>query len=827
MERIYIGKSCPYCKTPFQKEDVVVFCSVCEMPHHLSCWQANEGCTTFGCTGLIDTIINQDKGNNTPSKQSNATANAGVSPQESTKPKSDGPRFETLLESTEGKLQDDSEVLIEKVTLIKDHNDGSIFVRCSFRSLTNNPIKALLLDVNAIDVWGKPLQGVEGFQLLDLKTKKDAVFGQTTPIPLPDKNTRSVDVVIKKILFEDRRMVDCNESFTTISAQQLLSDFFGNNDMVAQYARDTSEHSKYVPCNAEKIWRCSCGAINEIASENCYKCNANKVNLLQMLDPEQIKIKSDAFIEEKRLKAEEEQREREERQREAEERLRKAQEEKERQDRKAAEAKRAKRRKISKRIILSALAVIVLTAVVYGTGWHLIPLIRYNIAESNVQKCNFDAAYDTYISLGNYKDSSSKAIETIYAKGEYLIRQKQYTEAALAFERIPDYKDSKDQAIYCRNEASYLSAIEKYDAKEYDAALKIFTDLGGYSDSKEWIKKTNYAHAKDCFEKQDYQKAFDLFTNLKNYEDSKDQANESKYMMAEKAFEEKDYETAFTCYYSVPKNYKDSVKKGKEALYLYACDCLDKKKYKEASDAFGSSKLTDYKESAQKNKEASYLYAKSCYDLKRYDDAVIYFAKATGYEDADTLLTDSKYFNALSLIRNKKYVKAVGILKDLGNYKESKTKLNEAKYAYVTANKNNSDSMTYSYLKDLKAVGYSDSASIYKELYAWKATITAINNSENSSENRLSLSRYETWVFHFKLENGEPQSDVQLYYEIIYPSGRSSGKDKFDEKWSRGYSGTVSAWYTNPANGVTGNCYLYIYDDAGNKIGSDYIRITY
>lgn len=828
MERIYIGKTCPYCKTSFQKDDVVVFCSVCNMPHHLSCWQANEGCTTFGCTGLIDTIINQDKAHAVSYSQPGIaeSANAVFPLQESVKPKQDGPRFETLLESSEGKLQDGTGILIEKVALIKDHDDDSIFARCSFRSLTEKPIKALLLDISAVDVWGKPIQGVEGFQLLDLKTKRDAVFGQTTPIPMPDNNTRGVDVVIKKILFEDRSMVDCPETFSNIALQQSLADYFGDSDMAAEYVRETSENSKYVPCQGEKIWRCSCGAINDNDSGICYKCSADKEKLLSAVNPEQIKINADRYLEEKRLRAEAERREREERQREAEERLRKAQEEKQRQDREAAEKKRARGRKIRKRVVGSILGVILLAAVVYGAGWHLIPFIRYSAASSNVEKCNFDAAYDTYVALGDYKDSSRKAIETVYAKGEYLIGLGRYAEAAYEFDRIPNYQDSKSKAVYCRNEVSYLLGIDKFNAREYDDAAKIFTELGEYSDASDWVNKTNYAHAGECFEKGDYEKAFELFTDLKDYEDSEDQAKESKFMMAEKAFAAKDFEKAYIYYYSL-KDYKGSSEKSKESQYLFACYCMDRGKYKEASDAFGSTNLEGYKESAVRYMETSYLYAKNCYDSKNYADAVTYFAKIPGYEDADALLKDSKYENALNLISDKKYTQAVYILQDLGNYKESKAKLNEAKYAYVISHKYKDNVTTYSYLKDLKAAKYEDAASIYKQLYAWKATITAINDSEDSKVNRSSLSRYDTWVFHFILEDGPPSGDVLLRYKLIYPDGSSSGKEKFNEKFSRGQEGMVSVWYTHPAYGDIGYCYFYVYDDEGNEIGSDYIRITY
>ncbi len=45
----YVGKLCPYCRTELTEEDEVITCSACGMPHHKSCWEENNGCTTFGC----------------------------------------------------------------------------------------------------------------------------------------------------------------------------------------------------------------------------------------------------------------------------------------------------------------------------------------------------------------------------------------------------------------------------------------------------------------------------------------------------------------------------------------------------------------------------------------------------------------------------------------------------------------------------------------------------------------------------------------------------------------------------------------------------------
>lgn len=54
----YTGKICPFCKTEFKPNDEIIVCSECEMPHHKDCWITNQGCTTFGCSGTIESADN-------------------------------------------------------------------------------------------------------------------------------------------------------------------------------------------------------------------------------------------------------------------------------------------------------------------------------------------------------------------------------------------------------------------------------------------------------------------------------------------------------------------------------------------------------------------------------------------------------------------------------------------------------------------------------------------------------------------------------------------------------------------------------------------------
>ena len=69
------GKICPYCKTALDDSETIVVCDTCDMPHHLTCWQENQGCTTFGCTGAIGAIIDGNK------QKSHPTERLGTMPQ--------------------------------------------------------------------------------------------------------------------------------------------------------------------------------------------------------------------------------------------------------------------------------------------------------------------------------------------------------------------------------------------------------------------------------------------------------------------------------------------------------------------------------------------------------------------------------------------------------------------------------------------------------------------------------------------------------------------------------------------------------------------------
>ena len=829
MDKRFQGKTCPFCKTPFEEDDVIVVCSVCEMPHHLSCWQENNGCTTFGCTGTIKETIGSVSSNNISSAQPLVTQSKSESTTQ--KPEQPARRFETLFESEPNTIQGNVPVLIEKLSLIIDHQNESLMARCFFRSLTEKPIMALLVDVVCTDVWGKQAESVEGFQFLDLKTKRDSTFGQTKPIPIPDSATRVIEVVIKKVLYTDRTTVDASSDVSVLPKQETLETFFGTAELAKEYARESNERAKYTTVEGDHYWRCACGAINSNEASKCYRCNAEKAHLISLLNVELISSNLEVFKEEKRLKAEREQAEREEQLRQAEERMRSAQEEKERREREEAERKaeelrqrKVKRKKTVKRTVLITAAVLLLGFLVYATGWHVIPYLRYQNACKALESKSFDEAYDSFVALGTFSDSSDKAIDTIYQKGVYLMNNGSYLEAAAEFDRVPDYQNSKEYAVYCKNEAAYLDAKALLESGSYQEAADAFTALSEYSDSAEQAKASTYLYAQELLERGEYENAHIVFKELSDYEDSKKLANESYYRLAVKLFSEKKYDEAYT-YFKGLSSYKDSKDQANESKYLYGIERFDAGDYEEAFAAFKTVK--NYKDVAERLPEAKYQYAISLTDKKEWRTASRLFRELGDYQDSATKYKETYYQYGLQLLSSKSYKEAVTVFNALGSYQGSKSKLNEAKYGYVLTHKNNTDTTTYYYLKKLKAMGYKDARDIYNSLYAWRVSLVMNNSEKDETTNKSSISRYDRFYCHVKLSGGPPDGSTRLKYVLYFPDGSTySGKWNFD--WHAGTTSWCCGYYRNPSNGATGTFRVRIYyQSSGNLLGEATVTITY
>lgn len=221
--------------------------------------------------------------------------------------------------------------------------------------------------------------------------------------------------------------------------------------------------------------------------------------------------------------------------------------------------------------------------------------------------------------------------------------------------------------------------------------------------------------------------------------------------------------------------------------------------------------------------DAIYNYACQDMSIGRYDRARENFKRCAGYKDADDKYKEAAYNYGCKLIDGKKYETAVFVFKELGSYKDSASKQLEAKYGYVVDNKRLKEtSKYYGYINDLVDARYKDSRAIYKEVYKWTVTVSAINSSATAWLDEKYIESSSPLYAHYKVSGGPPNGKTEVIVRYTFPSGYWGDYSLGDMR--RGSSGCF--FWEDGIGGPTGTLYLKFYDSDRNQIGSASIKIT-
>lgn len=413
----------------------MVFCSVCDIPHHLSCWQENQGCTTFGCTGSIKEILAEDTPAVTPPFPTQTPPSRTAPPWPA--PKAPKQETQTLYTSNEMVFFSGVPIMLENAAIIADPGKEKLYAQCSFRNISDQVVKAALIELTCHDTWGTPLGKPISFQYLDLNTSREATFGQAQYIELPDRMTRRFHVSVKKVLLGDHTIAQGGDVVLTMPAPEPLIQRLGSDALAAEYARETTGTAQFVPEITARYWRCTCGCVNAQAEEVCHHCGCTCARLISALD-------RDALTATIRKRAAQKQAIAEQARREQEERLRQEQLRKEQAQ--AMEQKKKRRKRICITSIISATVTAVLAAAAVFFG---IPYYTYRTACNDLNTGRYDDAHQAFLELDGFMDSEILAKEALYQKACKYEKDKNYQNAIAIFEQLSGYKDSGDKIHPC------------------------------------------------------------------------------------------------------------------------------------------------------------------------------------------------------------------------------------------------------------------------------------------------------------------------------------------------------------------------------------------
>lgn len=348
--------------------------------------------------------------------------------------------LELIYTTTASSIQKDTPILVEQANLFKDPATGEVYIQCSFRCLTDRPVKAIMVQISCADSWGEPLAGVDNHQYLDLQTGYNRVFADALPLALPDKNTREIRAWIKKLRYMDGTSVDCSPEFTQLPGPILLENHLGEPALAEQYRRSTVSAAKYVPCAQNGFWRCTCGSIHPEALAVCPDCGSALETLKAALDPQLLRGSLRAHLE----KEAEEQAREQERQRtirekaEAECKRREAELWQAQQEKAQEEERQSRRKKFQKRCLLFLAAALLVAFVI-------VPFASYQIANNALENGEYDYAYSLFSNLGNYFDSETMCSETRYRQAASMQEGEDYQGAYWIFKELDTYRDANER----------------------------------------------------------------------------------------------------------------------------------------------------------------------------------------------------------------------------------------------------------------------------------------------------------------------------------------------------------------------------------------------
>ena len=457
--------------------------------------------------------------------------------------------FETLSRYVPDVVEAGAPILINEVALIKDTVDNEILLRITMANSVEDPVIAVAVKIHMWDVFGDEV-AVNGSPVMDyvyqdMIFSPQSIYGNTVAIKMPG-SVRRVEVKITRVVFSNGKVWrTVPENYVHVQAQDLLE----GTDEFLSTLRDDGE--KYPPLltyiDNEESWQCTCGGVNKISDNECYRCGRRKDYCKKEYSADPIHNKFTLFLAEKERIAAEQKRIEEERKRQEEEalRIKKEQEaealrqkqEKEAEERRVREEIEQKKKQKMQKRRNTILLVVLLGAVIAGGTFTYINIIepasRYKKAHQYMNEGNYADAEDTFGSLGDYEDSLDQSnvakAEGFLQTADSLIESK---DLQSAYDAIQDAKstisvipselrgDLEARAEAGRVEVLYQSAIVFMDQQKYGSAIKNLKTTLSYKDSQELLIEAEYGRAKQLIGSGEYEEALPLLKDIGDYENA-------------------------------------------------------------------------------------------------------------------------------------------------------------------------------------------------------------------------------------------------------------------------------------------------------------------
>ena len=194
------------------------------------------------------------------------------------------------------------------------------------------------------------------------------------------------------------------------------------------------------------------------------------------------------------------------------------------------------------------------------------------------------------------------------------------------------------------------------------------------------IPNNKYQRAVTLRENGQYDDAIAAFAELGDYSDAAAQITETKYQQAVSLREAGEYESAIAVFASL-NDYRDAETQIEEMKQEKYQQAVTLRENGQYEEAIAAfEKLGDYSDAEVKIKEIKYQQAMALRRSGQYDEAIAAFEKLGDYSDAEVKIKEIKYQQAMALRRSGQYDEAIAAFTALGNYGDAEMQIKEVKY---------------------------------------------------------------------------------------------------------------------------------------------------
>lgn len=198
----------------------------------------------------------------------------------------------------------DCPVLLHSYALTKNNTNNSIFLQCKFENIADTAIKAMNIAVKCSDIAHKQVTNIDNFSYLDISVQPYSLFGDKTPVVLPDNTTRNVSIIPLKVIFSDDTTWENTSERAYELAEYEQQPISSLGELADQYKRDLhkictdSEKHNYLPANVNGFTVCGCGKVVLPDTQYCASCGVDFSKLFAINNSEILHTEQQQYDEE-------------------------------------------------------------------------------------------------------------------------------------------------------------------------------------------------------------------------------------------------------------------------------------------------------------------------------------------------------------------------------------------------------------------------------------------------------------------------------------------------------------------------------------------------